>query len=154
MSDKKPVKRGVLSGLMGLFGDEEAAGQAPEGGGAPSPAVARADEPPHLSDRSSQGEGYQEDPYAANPRGPERRQTDVVREAYEPGWYRISAAMAVSEDEEDEQEEPSGPDAEADAQTEQPDVAASLEQPEVETDQQPEVANEQQPEVDISTEQQ
>src|SRR5919198_902329 len=137
MSDKKPVKRGVLSGLMGLFGDEEAAGQAPEGGGAPSPAVARADEPPHLSDRSSQGEGYQEDPYAANPRGPERRQTDVVREAYEPGWYRISAAMAVSEDEEDEQEEPSGPDAEADAQTEQP-----------------EVATEQQPEVDISTEQQ
>ena len=27
MTDKKPVKRGVLSGLMGLFGEENADGQ-------------------------------------------------------------------------------------------------------------------------------
>jgi HEAT repeat protein len=86
MSDNRPVKRGVLSGLMGLFGDEEAAGQPP---------VARADDgtayvQPVTSARN-----------AADDRPPgQRPRPDVVREAYEPGWYRISAAMPVSADEE------------------------------------------------------
>src|SRR5919197_5937824 len=96
MSEKKPVKRGVLSGLMGMFGDEEVAGQAIE-----SAPVAAADAVSALSDQSPPvGQNSDEN------RGPSPRPSDVVREAYEPGWYRISAAMAARGDDDEHEDQP------------------------------------------------
>jgi len=84
MTDKKPVKRGVLSGLMGLFGDEE--------GGAETPNSAE----PEVAGPARNA--------ATPPEGPPPG--EVVREAYEPGWYRISAAMPSSAGDDDYEDEP------------------------------------------------
>src|SRR5919197_5187221 len=114
MSEKKPVKRGVLSGLMGLFGDEEAAGQVV--GSAP---VAAEDEDPAFSPQATPVAQNIDDSGGAAP-----RPSEVVREAYEPGWYRISAAMSVGdaddEDDEDEEKEGEEPPGEVEPPVEEP----------------------------------
>src|SRR5437763_9343185 len=118
MTDKKPVKRGVLSGLMGLFGEENADGQPTV---ASSPAAPPSATPQMASVIRNQA--------APAPDGPPP--SDVVREAYEPGWYRISAAMPSAAGEanvEDEEEEPAtfaGAPASSDADTQD----SAVEQP-------------------------
>src|SRR6266700_602766 len=60
MTEQQPIKKGILSSLMGLFGEEE----------------------------SEKGhEDLEDQDEAAKPSG------QVVRESYEPGWYRVSAAQ-------------------------------------------------------------
>ena len=126
MTDKNPVKKGVLSGLMGLFGDEEAEAR---------PTT----EAPATDDSASMRAA------ALPPESP--RPSEVVREAYEPGWYRISAAMPSATRDADEQddhgeaeapiaeEEPVASDGQVEQQSEEQPVA---EQPVAEEEPSPE----------------
>src|SRR5437899_1013548 len=60
MTERQPIKKGILSSLMGLFGEEEG-----ENG----------------------REELEDEEESVPPSG------SVVRESYEPGWYRVSAAQ-------------------------------------------------------------
>src|SRR4051812_11075222 len=85
MSEKSP-KRGILSSLMGLFGDdaENEADQEREAAKGPE----------------SVGNGSPPPPEPAPEQEPEPQETgnapvpgeSVVRESYEPGWYAVSTA--------------------------------------------------------------
>src|SRR6266511_5021775 len=100
MSDKPPTKRGILSSLMGLFGEEGEEGSEERGANeAPGSAVS-ADAPEQQGGAEVQGNGssngagereHDEDQTAGPIAGPAAG-TAVVRESYEPGWYAVSAA--------------------------------------------------------------
>src|SRR6266540_313458 len=100
MSDKPPTKRGILSSLMGLFGEEGEEGSEERGANeAPGSAVS-ADAPEQQGgaevqgNGSSNGAGEREDDedQTAGPIAGPAAGTAVVRESYEPGWYAVSAA--------------------------------------------------------------
>ena len=93
MSDKPQMKRGILSSLMGLFGEEGEESESAGGNEAPGSAVsADQAQPQGASEVSGNGNGAgeledREDEVAGPIAGPA-----VVRESYEPGWYAVSAA--------------------------------------------------------------
>jgi hypothetical protein len=77
MSEKQPVKRGILSSLMGLFGEDEAEEDSPQ----PRPENGSRGQAPQVA-------GEPDSPVKAP--YPDSHVTEVVREAYEPGWYNYS----------------------------------------------------------------
>ncbi|HXJ66780.1 MAG TPA: hypothetical protein VNN79_23730, partial [Actinomycetota bacterium] len=82
MSEKAP-KRGILSSLMGLFGDDAKA-EAEEQREAQAPAKAAAAQE---ANRANGAEPEHEAGPASSSHG-----GNVVRESYEPGWYAVSTA--------------------------------------------------------------
>jgi HEAT repeat protein len=107
MSDKPPTKRGILSSLMGLFGDDaqkeaeenRAESATPETNGtspAPTP-----DSTPFSIPDSTPASSLSSTPAPSLSSSPSEAQDEpggadmganVVRESYEPGWYAVSTA--------------------------------------------------------------
>lgn len=96
MSDKPPMKRGILSSLMGLFGEDDEEQRNGDSGFEPtsrSRAEATANAAPEVSEPPEAPEApvVPEVPQA-EPSQQEPTSGTMVREAYEPGWYAISSS--------------------------------------------------------------
>ena len=83
MSEKAP-KRGILSSLMGLFGDDAQAEAEEQRAGAAAERAAEAEA--QAADARETDADETDGPDATSHGG------NVVRESYEPGWYAVSTA--------------------------------------------------------------
>ena len=108
MSEKDESKRGILSSLLGLFGEEEEGVQqekaADQGVAAPNGAVSEwtpiaPPAPPTPPTPPTPGGP----PAARHEPPPTQEQAHVVREAYEPGWYAVSSQYAPPPEDHSEQ---------------------------------------------------
>ena len=89
MSEKAP-KRGILSSLMGLFGDDAQAEAEEQRADAAAERAAEAEASQQADANGADATG----PTGPTPSAPEATSHggNVVRESYEPGWYAVSTA--------------------------------------------------------------